>query len=161
MGFDFSVFAADQERYNLSFPNARKIAQVYSILGFGNPRIFAEAKPNAMPPGVLLVPEKAQRGDDSRWPDRGDVDTSGNDLTTMFGGEDPGDAPMFLQISVDGTEDFFTAAPWFKDLTDPKKESQRLLWLSAMKHEVQISSGQAWSDADPAVLPKVNAALGV
>jgi hypothetical protein len=161
MGFNFSVFAADQERFNCTMAQAKKVAQVYGVLGFGNPRIFAEAKPNAMPPGVLLIPEKAQRGDDSRWPDRNDVDTSGNDLITMFGGEDPGDAPMFLQISVDGTEDFFTAAPWYRNLTDPKKESQRLQWLSAMKHEVQISSGQAWSDADPNVLPQVNAILGL
>jgi len=161
MGFNFSALAADQERFNLSLPNARKIAQVFGILGFGNPRIFAEPKPNVLPPGVLVIPEKSQKGDDSRWPDRGDVDTTGNDLVTMFGGEDPGDTPMFLQISVDGTEDFFTAAPWYAALTDPKKASSRLQWLSAMKHAVQISSGQAWSDADASVLPQVNAALGV
>jgi len=159
--FDFSTLAADQPRFNLSLDKARKIAMIYGVLGFGHPRLFAEAKPGAMPPGVLLIPERAQQGDDSRWPDRVDVDTTGNDLVTMFAGDDPGDNAMFLMVSVDGCDDFFTCAPWYTALTDPKRESQRLQLLTAMKHEVEISTQQAWSEADEAVLPQVNSILGI
>ncbi len=160
MGFDFSTLAADQPRYNLTIANARKVAQIYGLLGYGNPRLFVEPKPSSTQ-GVFLIPEIAKRGDGSRWPDRQDVDTTGNDLTTMFAGEDPADNAMFFQVSVDGCEDFFTCAPWYNALTNPKRASQRTLILSAMKHEVELSAMQPWSDADPGILPQVNAILGV
>jgi hypothetical protein len=160
MGFDFSTLAADQPRFNITLANAHKIAQIYGLLGYGNARVFVEPKPSSTQ-GVLLIPEKAQNSDGSRFPDRGDVDTTGNDMVTMFAGEDPGDNAMFLMVTVDGCQSFFTCAPWYNALTDPKRKSQRPLILTAMKHEVELETMQPWSDADERILPQVSAILGV